>query len=370
MSNMELKSENIYRLLKDRIVSGTYEPGYQFAPEIVLAKELGVGKVTLRSAFEKLENEGLLARIHGKGTFVRKADDKKAILAITHEFNFFANPSVHILDGIKEKASSDGIEVFIAERQFIESLSGTELAAFCRTKNIFGIIPLMALFLGDEKILEILKESSLPVILPHANLNDGKVTGFATIVVREEKGWCSAIEYLCSCGHSRIAAVIHEKAPSIRGYSLDGHNDLLRKNGADAEESLTRFIPYLKKDVEQAVFSLLNMEKPPTCILCYSDYFAIHVYDSLKENGLRIPANIAVMGTCGYPGAIFMNPSLSTVDYQYKELGAKALEILKISGEWFGPGAVYAAPQIFTDPVLTIRESTKARRVERVIQYA
>lgn len=371
MSNMELKSENIYKLLKDRIVSGTYGPGYQLAPEIVLAKELGVGKVTLRSAFEKLENDGLLARIHGKGTFVRKLDEKKAILVIIHEFSNFANPSIHILDGIKEKASSEGIEVFIAERQFIESLSGKELADFCLKKKIFGIIPIMALFIGNEKILRILKESSLPVILPHANSNDGKVTGFATIVVREEKGWSSAIEYLCSCGHFRIATIIHDKAPSIRGYSLDGHNELLRKNGADSKDTLlTRFIPYSFESVEETVLSLLKMQKPPTCILCYSDYFAIHTYESLKKHNLRIPSDIVVMGTCGYPGAVFMNPSLSTVDYQYKELGIKAVNILKNSEEWSGPESVSAVPEIFVDPVLTIRESTKTGHSLEALKYA
>ncbi|OGV32227.1 MAG: hypothetical protein A2020_14515 [Lentisphaerae bacterium GWF2_45_14] len=370
MKNIELKSENIYKLLRGKITSGEYPDGLKFVPEIALSKELGVAKVTLRSALEKLENDGLILRIHGKGTFVRGRKGKASILVITQGFNNFANPSAHILDGIKERASSDGVEVLIAERQFIESLSGAELAAFCCKENILGIIPIMSFFLGRERILEILKTSGLPVVLPHAHRHDYKTTGFAVTVVREDDGWRSAIEYLSSCGHSKIASIIHDDAPAIRGYSLDEHKKLLEQNGLDAEDSLTVLIPYEREHVKKTVFSFMKMKTPPTCILCYSDYFAIHVYDALKDLSLRIPADVAVMGTCGYPGAVFMNPSLSTIDYQYKKLGSMAFDTLAASGEWFGPDAISAVPQVFIDPVLTIRASTKIKRIEKVIQYA
>ena len=370
MDFSKLKSENIYKSLKEKIISGIYPAGFKFAPEIILAKELGVAKVTLRSAFEKLECERLLLRIHGKGTFVSDKQNNSSILVITHEFNSFANPSVHILDGIKEKASSEGIEVFIAERQFIESLSGSELSTFCRSKNISGIIPLMSLFTGREHILEILRTASHPVVLPHAHHDDRRVTGFGTVVVRQDKGWRSAIEYLRVCGHTRIAAIVLDTAPSIRGYSIEEHRKLLGQYDADTEDALTVFVPYERENVKRAVSSLMQMKTPPTCILCYSDYFAIYVYEALREHSLNIPSDVAVMGICGYPGALFMNPSLSTMDNQYKKLGSTALDILAVSGEWFGKKAIAAVPQIFMDPVLTIRESTNIKRIEKEIQYA
>ena len=42
------------------------------------------------------------------------------------------------------------------------------------------------------------------------------------------------------------------------------------------------------------------------------------------------------MGFCGYPGAQFMNPPLSTVDLMYEKIGRDAAEFILHSSEWFG----------------------------------
>lgn len=65
------KTEHIYKILKNDIVSGRLTPGMQLPPEVELARKLNVGRVTLRSALSKLEDEKLVNRIERKGTFVR-----------------------------------------------------------------------------------------------------------------------------------------------------------------------------------------------------------------------------------------------------------------------------------------------------------
>lgn len=65
------KTDFIYKTLKNDILSGKLTPGMQLPPEVELARNLNVGRVTLRSALKRLQNENLVKRIERKGTFVR-----------------------------------------------------------------------------------------------------------------------------------------------------------------------------------------------------------------------------------------------------------------------------------------------------------
>lgn len=57
--------------LRARIVAGEWPPGSALPAEQTLATEHGVALGTLRRAFELMAAQGLIERIHGRGTFVR-----------------------------------------------------------------------------------------------------------------------------------------------------------------------------------------------------------------------------------------------------------------------------------------------------------
>ncbi|NMA39102.1 MAG: LacI family transcriptional regulator, partial [Lentisphaerae bacterium] len=61
---------------------------------------------------------------------------------------------------------------------------------------------------------------------------------------------------------------------------------------------------------------------------------AIHAYQALKERQLRIPDDVAVMGFCGYPGGRFLEPSLSTIDLEYEQIGKMAAELMLNPETW------------------------------------
>jgi len=57
--------------LKARVVAGEWPPGSALPAEQTLAAEHGVALGTLRRALELMAEQGLIERIHGRGTFVR-----------------------------------------------------------------------------------------------------------------------------------------------------------------------------------------------------------------------------------------------------------------------------------------------------------
>ncbi|MFH1025011.1 MAG: GntR family transcriptional regulator [Planctomycetota bacterium] len=61
----------VYRLLRERILSGGIRPEGKLRPEHQMAKEFGLSVITVRHALKMLQEQGLIERTAGRGTFVR-----------------------------------------------------------------------------------------------------------------------------------------------------------------------------------------------------------------------------------------------------------------------------------------------------------
>jgi GntR family transcriptional regulator len=59
-------------VLRSRVLDGTYQPHQQLPSESEMMAAFGVSRITVRQALSDLQNEGLIFRIHGKGSFVSK----------------------------------------------------------------------------------------------------------------------------------------------------------------------------------------------------------------------------------------------------------------------------------------------------------
>jgi len=74
----QIRQDNrpLYMLVIDRIrelaSSGEWSPGTKLPSEFELSKLFGVSRATLREALRVLEEEGLIVRRHGVGTFIRE----------------------------------------------------------------------------------------------------------------------------------------------------------------------------------------------------------------------------------------------------------------------------------------------------------
>jgi GntR family transcriptional regulator len=62
----------IKEILRARILDGSYQPHQQMPSESEMMATFNVSRITVRQALNDLQNEGLIFRIHGKGTFVSK----------------------------------------------------------------------------------------------------------------------------------------------------------------------------------------------------------------------------------------------------------------------------------------------------------
>jgi DNA-binding LacI/PurR family transcriptional regulator len=95
----------------------------------------------------------------------------------------------------------------------------------------------------------------------------------------------------------------------------------------------------------------------PTAILVYNDLTAIGVLRALAEYGIRVPAEMAVVGTDGIDLGRYTTPALTSVDHPRAELGARGVEMMcaLLSGE-----TTIETEQVLA-PTLIVRESCGAK---------
>lgn len=105
-----------------------------------------------------------------------------------------------------------------------------------------------------------------------------------------------------------------------------------------------------------------NGGRLPTCVVCSNDVMAIGVMRALYEHGLRVPHDVSVTGFDDMPGVDNLYPPLTTVRFDFDDLGTMAMkEILYLLGERDEPGYAISRHGVGLAPAdLIVRQSVRA----------
>lgn len=326
----ETKREQVYQLLKTRIENGIYAPGSRLPKEVELAVELGIARKTLRPALEKLAMENRIERIKGKGTFV--CDDtgsRTKILVILHESRSIANPFLSIMPGIQLAAEHLNAALETCSPASLLSRSADEAAERIVADGFQGILVCTNNFNGNEPIIGLLRKTGLPALLPHASRRDQSLTGFCTMGTDYRNVLLDGLRYLAAQGHVRVGNIT---VNDMRGIGIEEYFDFVREAGLDDDPALLRLTNSDAEDSEAvheaARYLMEELADPPTAIFCFSDFFALRVYEYLHGKKLRIPEDAAVLSIGGQIGCNFLNPPLSSIDFGSLDIGRSAVRIL------------------------------------------
>lgn len=147
-----------------------------------------------------------------------------------------------------------------------------------------------------------------------------------TIAVNNVWGVRQAIAHLAEHGHRRIAFVAG--LPNDMGDSairLDAYRSAVAESNLDADPALVAWGWHDFGAGHRAVQELLQSNVKFTALLASNDNSAIGAMQAIKEAGLRIPRDIAVIGFDDQPIATAQVPPLSSVRVSLGKVGEQAL---------------------------------------------
>ncbi|WP_342371953.1 LacI family DNA-binding transcriptional regulator [Propioniciclava soli] len=150
---------------------------------------------------------------------------------------------------------------------------------------------------------------------------------YPTVVPDEEQGGRAATEELIAAGHRRIAFVNTTSPSPAKTGRLAGYLSALEAAGLEYDASLV-FEAEPAQEGGYAVAASV-IESGVSAVFCHNDRVAMGLYDGVREHGLRIPTDIAVMGFDNQEViAAHLRPPLSTVALPHYELGAAGVRTL------------------------------------------
>jgi LacI family transcriptional regulator len=152
---------------------------------------------------------------------------------------------------------------------------------------------------------------------------------WASVVPDEVSGGHTATDVLLSRGHKRVGFInLPSGVPAASGR-LQGYKQALEARGLPFDDSLVRNGDGTARSGYRHGTGLMRLADPPTAIFCGNDPTAMGTYEALKERGLRIPEDVAVVGFDNQELiAAHLRPALSTIALPHQEMGRWAVEYL------------------------------------------
>ncbi len=144
-----------------------------------------------------------------------------------------------------------------------------------------------------------------------------------------------ATQYLIAQGCKRIATITGPRHLYTSFNRFQGYMDALTKNNLEFDPDYLLLSDLRQDSIESYTRHLINLKEPPDAIIAKNDLIAIEMMHIIKQFGLKVPRDIAVLGFNNEPISQFVEPSLSTIDHPAHDIGAAAAELLlsQIKGE-------------------------------------
>jgi len=136
----------------------------------------------------------------------------------------------------------------------------------------------------------------------------------------------SAVTHLVGKGHERIGMLAGQGGPTR--FRINGYRDALRSRGLPFEPDLLQAGDFNDQGGYQAMRALLALTPRPTAVFAANDLMALGAYLAIREAGLHIPHDVAVVGFDNIPTSRLVSPPLTTVDQFQHRVGQRAAEML------------------------------------------
>ncbi len=351
--------------LRRAILVGDLKPHAKVVSEPQLATELNISRTTIRQAWQLAEEEGLLYRVHGKGTYVAEPPARRSVQLIGFLIpDFRSTFDSQLLSGAEGYLRGRGFRIMFAhtDRNVDEE---NHLMREMWEEGVAGFLLWPAM--GDNTTRFLFQEAAraIPTVCM-----DRPLPGLDVPCVASEhyQGGVQATRHLIDLGHTDIGFVSRPHldlwpiAERLRGYEDTMRQAGLKPRppilvGTHAELSTRYAQQSYTEERGQEITQLgdvLRRKDRPAAIFAMNDLMALQVLRAASLAGLRIPEDLSLVGFDDMEIVSHVEPPLTTVAQNPYAIGAEAARCLLEMLNGNGP-----TERLISLPThLVIREST------------
>lgn len=298
---MSKKYEQLAGILRSELQQLLRQGNHRLATEAELSERYHMSRQTVRHALKLLEEEGLILRRQGSGSYIRSVGTDtgvRQVAVVTTFLDDYIFPS--ILHDVQTVLSQEGYStlVFATENQVSREreILGRLLEMRISAVIIEGSKTALPTVNGD--LYQMLRSKGVPVLFLHGTYSN--LTGFPCLQDDNFSGSYQLTRYLLTHGHTEIAGIF--KSDDIQGpQRYHGMLSALRDSGAPIRDS--RIFWYDTLDRAALVGSghcdllenfIRHRMGDATAVVCYNDEIAYLLIKQLLVCGKSVPEDVAV----------------------------------------------------------------------------
>ena len=330
----QAKYLRIIESLRADLTTGRYPPGARLPSEAELTRKFKVSRMTVVKAMQQLQQDGLLHRRAGSGTFATGFEPTQGKvfgllipdLGKTEIFEpicrgMMRSPSV------KSHSLSWGHALSTSTNREEEA---EQLCAQYIEQGVAGVF-FAPLEFSDRResvsrrILQALGKAKIPVILLDRDYVEyPERSGFDLVGLNNRSAGFVVTDHLIRAGGKRIAFFAKEHSAETVEHRLVGYREALYAHKLPLRRDLV-----LRGDATDPAFVQAALAKSNAdSIMCANDLTAANLMRTLLSLGLRLPQDIRIAGVDDVKYASLLPIALTTFHQPCAEIGAASMSAM------------------------------------------
>lgn len=226
---------------------------------------------------------------------------------------FYNDFNLAVMDGIEAVIRERGIRLQV-ERISYEAPTEKDIALLTGCKGVIIVGGMR----GHQLVNE-LEKAGTAFVIAGAHLGEREVN---CVLGKYLEGTASAVAGLVELGHRRIALVNSPTTSSTNREKLRGYKLGLAEADLPFDpELIVTSSTFHPNSCYKATQELLERNRRFTAVIFPDDVMALGGLRAMKERGVRIPADVSVVGFYNYAITQFTDPPLSTIHLDRQRLG-------------------------------------------------
>ncbi len=191
------------------------------------------------------------------------------------------------------------------------------------SKQVDGIVLVSAG--AHEESLELLSRRQGTAVVVDREFDGSDLD---SVVVDNERGGYDATRYLIDLGHRRIGCITGPSLLTPSAGRIQGYRRALAEAQIPLDKTLIVPGDFRPQSGYASAKKLLKLIPPPTAIFACNDMMAIGALGAINQDGLKVPADLSLIGFDDITLASYSIPPLTTIAQPSHEMGLLATELL------------------------------------------
>jgi LacI family transcriptional regulator len=262
-----------------------------------------------------------------------------------------------VLSGIEKVMTEAGYDLIIGHS------SETYRKEAANAHNLFhkrvdGLIASLAFDTKDMDHFDPFVQKGIPIVF------FDRVEEFpygTRVIIDNVRAGYEATAHLAAQGCRRIGHITANLGRNVYAGRLKGYKQALADYGLPFDPNLLLVNDLSETAALRSARQILNMKSRPDGVFATNDFFAALFLQTLKEGGLRVPEDIAIVGFNNDAISKITQPKLTTINYPGEEMGEQAARCLLEN--LTGVSSARSTDTIIIRSELIIRDSSLHRKI-------